>query len=442
MTAEIVEPERRTPIVAEADVVVLGGGPAGVAAATAAARHGARTLLIERYGFLGGMGTAAMVTNFCGLHALIGGEVRQIVHGIADDILDRLKQLDGLNTPHVVLGKTAAQSYDVSAYKLALDDMVLGAGAAVRFHALAVGSVMARQRIRALLVETKSGRGAIAADQFIDCSGDADLAHWAGAPYDKGGPGGFMAFPTLMFKLANVDTPRALTEGKPRLGELMAKAEADGAFTFPRRSVIINPQHHEGQWRINATQITRAGRPLDATNAEDFSFGEIEGRRQVQDYFKFLRAYVPGFEKSYLLEIAPQIGVRETRRVRGAFQLDAEAILACRDFDDAVGVNGWPVEQHVLGDVEWRFIEGRGYAQVPFRVLLPQGVDNLMVAGRCASATQDGQASLRVSGPCFVMGQAAGTAAAMLLGGNTVPAEIDMARLAGTLRSDGVWFGD
>jgi glycine/D-amino acid oxidase-like deaminating enzyme len=438
----IVEPARRTPVVAAADVVVLGGGPSGVAAATAAARQGARTLLIERYGFLGGMGTAAMVTNFCGLHAKVHGEIRQVVHGIADEILDRLKRLDGLNTPHAIFGKTAAQSYDVSAFKLALDDMVLGAGAAVTFHALAVGALVEGRRIRAVLVETKSGRGAVTAEQFIDCSGDADLAHWAGAPYEKGGADGFMAYPTLMFKVANVDTDRATADGKPHLRDFMAQAEADGAFKFPRKSAMINPQHHAGQWRINATQISRGGRPLDGSNAEDLSYGEIEGRRQVQDFYKFLRAYVPGFEQSYLLEIAPQIGVRETRRIVGSFQLDAEAILACTDYDDAIGVNGWPVEKHVLGDIEWRFIEGRGFAQVPFRVLLPQKVDNLMVAGRCASATQDGQASLRVSGPCFVMGQAAGTAAAMLVGGNATPATLDVARLQDRLRADGVFFGD
>ncbi|MBM3598009.1 MAG: FAD-dependent oxidoreductase [Alphaproteobacteria bacterium] len=438
----ITEPERRTPIVAEAEVVVLGGGPAGVAAATAAARAGARTLLVERYGFLGGMGSAALVTNFCGLHMLAGGEIRQVVHGIADEILDRLKRLDGLNQPHAVLGRTAAQSYDVSAYKLALDDLVLGAGAAVRFHVFAVGAQVEGGRIRALIVETKSGRGAIMGEQFIDCSGDADLACWAGAPTEKGDHDGYLAYPTLMFKLANVDTARAQAEGKPRLAALMADAETAGRRRFARKSVIINPQHHHGQWRINATQIGRDGRPVDGSDAEDLSFGEVEGRRQVRDYFDFLREEVPGFEKSYLLEIAPQIGVRETRRVKGAFQLDAPAILASADFPDAIGVNPWPVEKHVKGDVEWRFISGRGYAQVPYRVLLPVDVDNLMVAGRCASATQDGQASLRVSGPCFVMGQAAGTAAAMLVGGNMMPATLDVARLQDRLRQAGVFFGN
>ncbi|MBM3573014.1 MAG: FAD-dependent oxidoreductase [Alphaproteobacteria bacterium] len=437
----VIEPERRTPVIAESDVVVLGGGPAGVAAATAAARHGASVILIERYGFLGGMGTAAMVTNFCGLHAMVDGEIWQVVHGLADEILDRLKHLGGLNAPHNVLGKTAAQSYDVSAYKLALDDLIVGAGVTPQFHALAVGAVVAERRIHALLVETKSKRGAIVGRQFIDCSGDADLAHWAGAPYEKGGADGAMAYPTLMFKVANVDSARATAEGKPRLAALMARAEADGTHRFPRRSVIINPQHHAGQWRVNATQISRQGLPVDGSDGADLTFGEIEGRRQVRDYFAFLRRYVPGFEASYLLEIAPQIGVRETRRIIGAFQLDATHVLACADFDDAIGVNGWPVEKHVKGDVEWRFIEGRGYHQIPYRVLLPQGIDNLLVAGRCASATQDGQASLRVSGPCFVMGQAAGTAAAMAVGSNPIAAGLDIGRLQDRLAQDGVFFG-
>jgi hypothetical protein len=446
MPASITEPARQTPVLAEADVVVLGGGPAGIAAAAAAARTGASTILLERYGFLGGMGTAAMVTNFCGLHADINGSIQQVVHGIADDILERLARLDGLREPHIIQGadgrRTGAQAYDTAAYKLAADDLLTGAGVGLRFHVQAVGAAMDGQRVDAVLVETKSGRGAIRGRAFIDCSGDADLAAWAGAPYALGGDDGFLAYPTLMFRLGNVDDARADAEGRPRLRELIAEANASGAYSLPRKAGIIRGQAHGGEWRANLTQISRDGAPINGADADDLAYAEVQGRRQVQEYFRFLRDRVPGFENAYLLETAPQIGIRETRRIQGAFQLDGTDVLDCRDFSDSIGANGWPLETHEAGDVKWQFIGGRGYHQIPFRTCVPQNVDNLLVAGRCASTTQSGQASLRVSGPCFAMGQAAGTAAALALAQRLSVAALPVRDLQQRLLRDGAFLGE
>src|SRR5215468_2427372 len=177
----IQEPAREIPLYGEYEVVVLGGGPAGIAAAAAAARAGRRTLLIERYGFLGGMGTAAGVTNFCGLHANVHGEMRRVVQGLASELLARIDRLDGLNAPHLILGKILAQAYDTAAYKIAADDLMAHHGVDILFHALGAGVVMHdEKRINVLLVETRAGRQAIRADIFIDCSGDGDLAAWAG----------------------------------------------------------------------------------------------------------------------------------------------------------------------------------------------------------------------------------------------------------------------
>ena len=167
MQTTLTEPSRQTPVLGEYEVVVLGGGPAGIAAAVAAARAGRSTLLIERYGFLGGMGTAAGVTNFCGLHANVHGEIRQVVHGVAADLLSRIDRLGGLNAPHNLFGKIVAQAYDTAAYKIAADDLMLSAGVKVLFHALAAGVLMeSAGRIKALLVETKSGRGRCARPVF------------------------------------------------------------------------------------------------------------------------------------------------------------------------------------------------------------------------------------------------------------------------------------
>jgi hypothetical protein len=419
-TPAIAERARSTPVFAERDVVVLGGGPAGLAAATAAARRGASTLLVERYGFLGGMGTAAGVTNFCGLHANVHGTIVQVVHGVADELLDRLRALDGLSAPHVVFGKIHAQAYDTAAFKCAADAMLLGAGAEVLFHACAVDVVRGEHGdVDVLLVETKSGRFAIRGRTFIDCSGDGDLAHFAGAAMAHGGA---MLFPTLMFRVGGVDDALA-GEAWRTIPARMDAAEAAGEFRFPRRGAIVRPQRHAGEWRVNVTQLKNAdGSAVDGTDARSLSLGEVEGRRQVLDYLRFLRTRVPGFEKAYLLEIAPQLGIRETRRLIGEHVLSGDEIVGCADFADTIGVNGWPLELHVAGDVEWRWPpipESRGFNQLPLGMLLPRvgGATrpprNLLVAGRCASMTHDGQSAARVSGACFVMGQAAGTLATL-----------------------------
>src|SRR5450755_458783 len=209
-TPAIDEPARSTPVYAEVDVVVLGGGPAGIAAAAASARRGARTLLVERYGFLGGMGTAAGVTNFCGLHANVHGEMRRVVQGIASELLARIDRLGGLNAPHLILGKILAQAYDTAAYKIAADGLLGDHKVGILFHALGAGVVMHdERRINALLVETKAGRQAVRADIFIDCSGDGDLSAWAGARYEVGDNAGSMLYPSMMFRLNGIDPVKA-----------------------------------------------------------------------------------------------------------------------------------------------------------------------------------------------------------------------------------------
>ena len=440
----ITEPARHTPVIAEADVVVLGGGPAGIAAATAAARAGATALLVERYGFLGGMGTAAGVTNFCGLFANVHGDIRRVVHGVADDLLARIAALGGLNEPHAIFGKTKAQAYDMAAYKCAADDMLLASGASLLFHALAAGATMkSAALIDALLVETKSGRGAIRGRMFIDASGDGDLAAWAGAPFEKGDANGHLLYPTLMFRVNNVDAEKAVNAIRD-IPQLMQAAQAKGDFNFPRMGAIVRPMKNPTEWRANITQIRNAaGQAMDGTDAAQFSAGEIEGRRQVRDYARFLRARVPGFENSYVLDIATQVGIRETRRIMGDYALSGNDVTGCADFADNIGVNGWPLERHVAGDVTWGWQpEGsRGFNQLPYRMIVPQRIDNLFVAGRCASMTQEGQSAARVSGACFVMGEAAGSAAAMALASRTTPRQLDIGALQSTLAHNGAWLG-
>jgi len=420
------EPARQLPVYGSFDVVVVGGGPAGIAASWSAARHGAKVLLIERYGFLGGMGTAGGVTNFAGLYGIRQGQMQQVVHGVVDEIFDRLSALDGLNDPQDGMqGRIRVRSYDMSAYKCVADQMLRDVGVEILFHAWAAQVHAEDGRIQALFVETKSGRQTVLASSFIDCSGDADVAAFAGVPFEVGDGLGSGLYPTTMFRIAHVNSAQALAAvGEFQAINLLMKkvqAEKPGHYQFPREGAILRPQKNPSEWRANVTQIAQAnGMAMDATDARQLSQGELEGRQQVGEFFRFLKNEVPGFAKAQITEIAPQVGIRESRRIQGMYALTGHDIVSCAAFEDAIGVNAWPMEMHAQGKIEWRFPEKpvgphqRLYNHLPWRMLVPQGVHNLLVAGRCASMTHEGQSAARVSGGCFVMGQTAGTAAAHL----------------------------
>jgi hypothetical protein len=352
--------------------------------------------------------------------------------------------MGGLNKPQDGMqGRIRVRSYDTSIYKCAADQLLGDAGVGLLFHALAAAVVMDGPRIAALVVETKSGRQAIRANAFVDGSGDADVAAFAGVPFEVGDGHGSGLFPSTMFRVGHVDAQRALAavgEFKA-INDLMERARerSPGAYAFPREGAILRPQIDPREWRANVTQIRNArGDAMNGVDARELSEGEVEGRRQIAEYFRFLKAEVPGFEQSAIVEIAPQVGIRETRRIEGLYALTGEDILSSARFDDSIGINAWPMEMHAAGKIEWAFPrdERRTYNQLPWRMLVPQGVDNLLVAGRCASMTHEGQSAARASGGCFVMGQAAGTAAASLGAGRF--ADTDVRALQDSLAADGV----
>ncbi|TNC26874.1 FAD-dependent oxidoreductase [Amycolatopsis alkalitolerans] len=444
----LTEPARNTPIYGEFDVVVVGGGPAGLMAAAAAGRAGRSVLLIERYGFLGGAGTAGGLSTFCGLHAKVHGEHRRVIHGIADELLERLEKLDALNKPHLTINDgILAQAFDISSYKIAADELLTSSGVRILFHAMAVGVVMADEdTIEAVLIESKSGRAAVRGRMFIDGSGDGDVAAWAGAPFEKSPPVDGMLYPSLMFRINGVDVEAAGPAPWKTVERLMNEAEAAGTHHFPRKKPIVRPQRNPLEWRANLTQLsTPDGGAIDGTDVDQLTRGELQGRAQALDAFEFIRDRTPGFRESYIVDIAPQIGIRETRRIVGRYQLSEDDVLDCADFPDAIGVNGWPIEAHVAGTVEFRWQRGenpRGFNQMPFRMIVPDRVRNLYVVGRCASMTHGGQSSARVTGPCFAMGEAAGTASDLALSLDTVSGgDIDVSALQQRLERNGAYLG-
>ena len=443
----LTEPARTTPVYGEFDVVVVGGGPAGLMAAAAAARAGRSTILLERYGFLGGAGTMGGLSTFCGLHAKVHGQHHRVIRGLTDEILQRLEKLDGLSTPHLTINDgILAQAFDISSYKLAADEMVTDAGARLLFHAMAVGVVMADDdTIEAVLVESKSGRAAVRGRVFVDASGDGDIAAWAGVPFEKSPPENGMLYPSLMFRINGVDVAAAGEAPWRTVERLMNEAEAAGTHHFPRKKPIVRPQRNPLEWRANLTQLSNPdGSAVDGTDVDQLTHGELQGRQQAFDAFAFIRDRTPGFGDSYIVDLAPQVGIRETRRVLGEYRLTEDDVLDCADFADTIGVNGWPVEAHVAGSVEFRWQRGedpRGFNQLPYRMTVPRRVDNLFVAGRCASMTHGGQSSARVTGPCYAMGEAVGIAADLAISGNLATRDVPVPELQLRLEVEGAFLG-
>lgn len=442
----VIEPSRKLPVFGDYEVVVAGGGPAGIAAALSSGRAGRRTILIERYGFLGGAGTAAGLSTFCGLHSNVFGDHVRTTRGVVDDILGRLEDMDGLNPPHMsVQGRIQAQAYDISAYKIAAEQLLLEAGVTLLYHAFATALVMkSDDEIGALIIETKGGRQAVTGKMFVDGTGDGDLAAWAGAPFEVGDGAGNMLYPTTMYRINGVD-PEKAGRAWELIPTLMEEEEVRTGKLFPRKKPIVRPQRNPIEWRANLTQVKNAdGTPVSGIDTRQLSAGEVEGRRQIWETFEFIKKVTPGFDDAYIVEIAPQIGIRETRRVIGEYMLSEDDILTCKDFDDTIGVNGWPVEAHIDGDVKFVFTEvgARGYNQIPYRIIVPQRIENLFVVGRCASMTHEGQSSARVSGPCFSMGEAAGVAADIALAESLTPRSVDVSKLQARLAAGGVFLGD
>ncbi|MCV0402427.1 MAG: FAD-dependent oxidoreductase [Chloroflexi bacterium] len=414
------------------DVIVVGAGSAGSSAAIAAARGGASTLLVDRLAFMGGTSTAVLDTFYA--FYTPGEEPRRVVGGIGWEVVERLTA-DGVafERPNTY-GAGTGVTYDQETLKLLWEDLAERAGVELLLHTWVTGVSLDGDRVTGIRIWNKGGERSIGADAVVDASGDADVCAMAGVPYENAQESGRVQSLSTLFKLANVDVERASAVPKAELWERMRQAAESGDYRLPRIEGSWHRTPFAGVVLIHMTRIPN----VDATDPEQLTRAEVEGRRQVREYARFLRDRVPGFEESVVVATSPSIGIRESRRVHGDHRLSREDVLQARRFDDEIALCGAPIEDHHAGgDTEWRYVGASGVYSIPYRSLLPKGAEGLLVAGRCFSSTHDAHASARSMATCMAMGQAAGTAAAMAVSGGITPRAVDADALRQRLLADG-----
>lgn len=442
---------------ADYDVLVVGGGNAGCAAALAAARHGARTLLVERYGFLGGTATASMVGPWMTFHS--GSE--RIVGGIAQEIVERLAA-KGASPGHIHDASDYVPTitpFDPEVHKALLFEMMRESGVNLLLHAYFTSAIAQDQAVAGARFATVAGERSYRASYTIDSTADAYVAADAGVQTQQGDERGRVQPATLMFRLSHVDlaktstyvrahpdqmrtslkaherTPERLT-AVAGLYDLWNEAQNAGDISIPRELVSFFITPYDDEVTVNMSRVTE----IDPLDPDDLTRAEIEARLQVMQLFDFFRKRVPGFEHARLAATATQIGIRESRRIVGEYTLTREDVLQGRRFEDAVARSAYPIDIHNpsgSGTTTHRLAAGESY-EIPYRCMVPARVERLLVAGRCISTTHEALASTRLTPTVMTLGQAAGTAAALAHTAGARLRDIDRAGLRATLTKDGV----
>lgn len=450
-------PPRPAAVAAEADVLVVGGGPAGLGAALGAAAAGAEVVLAERYGFLGGNATAALVMPLMSFHTRRGTSVPAsagtltpmdhapgdpVVAGTLKTLLERLVAAGGAIPPSERTGFVVP--FDPEVFKLVALDLLDEAGVKFLFHAFATG-VIGDHRVEGVVFETKSGPLVIKARAVVDCTGDGDIASLAGAPFEVGRDVDDLVQPmTLMFRITEFEREAFMAyvkahpdqwRGVHGLWALIREATAAGELELPREDILFFGTPHEREISVNSTRVTR----VLGTDVWDLTFAEWQSRRQMRQIVAFLRRYVPGFERAYVVQSGMTIGVRETRRIIGEYQLTADDVLAARKFDDVIARGAYPIDIHNptgRGTILQLLPPGEAY-DIPLRCLLPQRADRLVVAGRCISGTHEAHSSYRVMPIAMATGQAAGVCAALAAHTGKAPRDIQAADVQRELKRQG-----
>ena len=437
----------------EADIVVAGGGPAGINAALAAGRSGLKTVLIERYGFVGGMSTAALVYPWMTFHTMSG---KQVIKGIAQEIVDKLiaRNASPGHVRDTVGFVHTITPYHPEVYKVLVLDLFKEAGVMPLFHSFVDSVQMEGNRMTAVEVTGKSGRFRIKASQFIDTTGDADLAFLAGATCLKGRQSDGKTQPmTMKFRMRGVNLEKVKRYMLEHPDEFYEKTPFDELEQLPLTGIMGFYKH----WKEAGLPINREGfliftgpeadevlvnttrvQGLDGTDVQDLTEAEYEGRKQVLMVAEYMRN-LPGFEHASLSQVGAQIGIRETRRIKGQYVLQMEDVVSGRRFDDVIARSGYPIDIHDPSGkgVTAAWIDGDGAYDIPFRSLLPDKVENLIVGGRCISTSHEALATTRLSPSCMATGQAAGVAAAIACRKKAAIPDIDVRELQAKLIEQG-----
>lgn len=421
------------PVVDEVEVLVVGGGPAGVGAALSAARNGASVILVDRHGFLGGNMTAALINPLFTFHDVTG---RQVIRGIAEEIVQQVVQAGGAfgHVTDLTFDNASMTPFDPEVMKVVLFRMMEEAGVRLLLHSVQVGVIRENEKITHVIFETKSGPIAIGAKLVIDCTGDADVAYQAGVPTVKGrDEDGVMQPASTFFRIGGVDFARLrswMKENSRLLKDSPTAAEIDGTEViallglkeqvlkamaenrYPQDAaprILLYQLPGPGQLVVNASRLQR----VDGTNVFDLTRAEVRGRYQAWEILEFLKKNIAGFENSYMLDTG-EIGIRETRRIVGEYVLTEADVLASRRFFDGVACGAFAIDIHPPEGHDQVFTgSGKAVYEIPYRCLWSSQVTNLLVAGRCISANHIACGSIRVMATCIAMGQGAGTAAAM-----------------------------
>jgi hypothetical protein len=454
---------RDAPVIADVDVVVAGGGSAGLAAAISAARTGARTALIERYGFFGGNAVSAYVGTICGLYYYEGDEPAYVCRGFAQEWAEALVSHGAAFGP-VPFKETAVLLYVPWMYKRLGDRLVREeTGLVPLLHAPIVDAYLDGGELRGVVIGGKRGPLAVLGKVFVDATGDADLATFAGERVELS-PAGKRQFPSMQFLVENVDFEATRTAALERLSsstgevpdakamsgavtahlsELLSTVGQEPRWNMGRRGGAVFPTFREGEVLWAMTRVTTPdGEPPDMTDPFEATAAEMNGRDEAERAHEFLKENLTGFEGSFLADTPTQLGVRETRRVAGEYVLTHDDVVGAARFEDSIGCGAWPEEFHWEGKgTDYVWLPAGAYYQMPYRMLLAGGLENLLVAGRCSSASPEALASTRVIAPSMVQGQGAGTAAALAATAGVGPKELDPVDLQKALIEAGAFLG-